>query len=77
MFVVLLCMTTKIMELILVPKTIPFPCLSVYAIASSTSILVLNSSQENERRTMEDLEAYVLKLFIMLGSLNFPIVHTT
>jgi hypothetical protein len=54
MSIVLLCMTARIMELISVPKTIPSPCSSVYAIASSASIPVLNSGQENERRAVED-----------------------
>jgi hypothetical protein len=47
-------MTARIMELISVPRTIPSPCSSVYARASSTPIPIDNSSQENERRTVED-----------------------
>ena len=54
MSIVLFCMTVRIMELISIPKTIPSPYSSVYAIASSASILVDNNGQENERRAVED-----------------------
>jgi hypothetical protein len=47
----LLSITIRIMELILVPKTNPSPCLSAFAIANSASIPRENSEGERERES--------------------------
>jgi hypothetical protein len=51
MYVDLLSITIRIMELISVPKTNPFPCLSAFAIADSASIPRENSGGDRERES--------------------------